>query len=61
MINQYYPKSVKLPTPGDIREIADRRTGRVKWLGRVSRINSHNRTAEIELLDLDRRGRERGN
>ena len=59
MINQYYPKSVRLPAPGEIREITDRRTGKVQHLGRVTRINSHNRKAEIELLDLDRNGRER--
>jgi hypothetical protein len=59
MINQYYPKRIQLPQPGEIREITDRRTGKVQHLGRVTRINSHNRMAEIELLDLDRNGRER--
>ena len=59
MINQYYPKSERLPAPGDIREITDRRTGKVQKLGRVTRINTMGRIAEIQLMDLDRHGRER--
>lgn len=60
MINQYYPKGIRLPAPGETREITDKRTGKVKYLGRVSRVNSHNRMAEIEIIDLDQGGRERG-
>ena len=59
MINQYYNRHVRLPSPGEIREITDRRTGKVKWLGRVNRVNSHNRIAEIEILHLDKNGKER--
>mgnify|MGYP001091482078 CR=1 FL=1 len=59
MINQYYHRRARLPQPGEVREITDKRTGKVKWLGRVSRVNSHNRTAEIEIMDLDHKGRER--
>lgn len=58
-MKQYYHRHIQLPQPGDIREIADKRTGKVLKLGRVTRINSQSRTAEIELLDLDRQGRER--
>jgi len=60
MFNQYYHRNVKLPAPGEIREITDKRTGKVQHLGRVSRVNSHNRMAEIEIITLDRHGRERG-
>jgi len=59
MINQYFHKGISLPKPGDLREITDKRTGKVKYLGRVTRVNSHNRMAEIEILHLDQNGRER--
>lgn len=58
MINQYYPKYVTLPQPGDIREIADKRTGKVQCLGRVQRVNKTTRQAEIEMVHLDHNGKE---
>lgn len=57
-IRQYYHRGLSLPAPGDVREITDRRTGMVCKLGRVTRINSHDRMAEIEIIKLDRNGKE---
>ena len=58
-INQYYPSWQALPEPGEIRELVDRRSGKVSKLARVQNVNPHSRTASLELVNLDRNGRER--
>jgi len=57
-MNQYYNKWVKLPAPGDVRELVDR-TGKVRRLARVKSIDRATRQAELEVIRLDRNGRER--
>jgi hypothetical protein len=57
-INQYYHRGVKLPGVGEIRELVDKR-GQVAHLGRVKRVDPAARQAEIEIMQLDHKGRER--
>ena len=58
-INQYYHKGMTLPQVGEIRELVDMRTGKVAHLGRVSKVDRPTRQAEIEIMQLDHKGRER--
>ena len=58
MINQYFPSWAQLPNPGDIRELADRR-GKVQHLARVSSTDPGTRQAKMEILRLDRSGKEK--
>jgi hypothetical protein len=57
-MKQYYHRHIQLPAPGQIRELEDR-TGKVRKLARVTSIDRATRQAELELISLDRRGRER--
>jgi hypothetical protein len=58
-INQYYHRGVTLPQAGEIRELVDKRTGKVQHLGRVSKVDKSTRQAEIKIMELDHKGRER--
>ena len=58
MIKQYYHRGVTLPQLGEIRELVDKR-GQVQHLGRVKRVDPAARQADIEIMELDRNGRER--
>ena len=57
-INQYYHKGMTLPQVGEIRELVDKR-GQVAHLGRVSKVDRRTRQAEIKIMVLDQKGRER--
>ena len=54
----YRPTWLDLPKPGDIKELVNRE-GKVQALGRVTHTDPATRNYEIEILDLDKSGRER--
>ena len=55
---QYYPRWTPLPSPGDIREIADRRMGKISKLARVRKVHPASRQVEMNYLKLDKNGKE---